>query len=78
MSIKAKIKKIVKILNGKEKIPIVEVQQETQLLTNKVVLITGGSGGIGFAIAKKCLASGAKVIIAGTSEQKLNAKVKEV
>lgn len=77
MSIKAKIKKIVKILNGKEKIPIVEVQQETQLLTNKVVLITGGSGGIGFAIAKKCLASGAKVIIAGTSEQKLNAKVKE-
>ena len=76
MSIKAKIKKIVKILNGKEKIPIVEVQQETQLLTNKVVLITGGSGGIGFAIAKKCLASGAKVIIAGTSEQKLNAKVK--
>jgi NAD(P)-dependent dehydrogenase (short-subunit alcohol dehydrogenase family) len=77
MSIKAKIEKIVKILNGKEKIPIVEVQQETQLLTNKVVLITGGSGGIGFAIAKKCLASGAKVIIAGTSEQKLNAKVKE-
>lgn len=56
--------------------PFVEVQQETQLLTNKVVLITGGSGGIGFAIAKKCLASGAKVIIAGTSEQKLNAKVK--
>ena len=77
MSIKAKIKKIVKTLNEKEKIPIVEVQQETQLLTNKVVLITGGSGGIGFAIAKKCLASGAKVIIAGTSEQKLNAKVKE-
>ena len=77
MSIKANIKKIVKTLNGKEKIPIVEVQQETQLLTNKVVLITGGSGGIGFAIAKKCLASGAKVIIAGTSEQKLNAKVKE-
>jgi len=76
MSIKAKIKKVIKTLNGKEKIPIVEVQQETQLLTNKVVLITGGSGGIGFAIAKKCLASGAKVIIAGTSEQKLNAKVK--
>ncbi len=77
MSIKANIKKIVKTLNEKEKIPIVEVQQETQLLTNKVVLITGGSGGIGFAIAKKCLASGAKVIIAGTSEEKLNAKVKE-
>lgn len=77
MSIKANIKKIVKTLNEKEKIPIVEIQQETQLLTNKVVLITGGSGGIGFAIAKKCLASGAKVIIAGTSEEKLNAKVKE-
>lgn len=77
MEIKSKLKRTLKKINGKEKIPVVEVKHENALLTGKVVLITGGSGGIGFAIAKKCLASGAKVIIAGTNEQKLTIKVEE-
>lgn len=43
----------------------------SQLLTEKTILVTGGSSGIGKAIAKVCLASGAKVIISGRDENKL-------
>ena len=40
-------------------------------LEGKVILITGGSKGIGFWIAKKCIEEGAKVIICGRNEQTL-------
>ena len=48
----------------------------TRKFENKVVLITGGSGGIGQATAKLFLDEGAKVAIVGTNDEKL-AKVKE-
>lgn len=35
-----------------KKIPIVAVKETDKLLAGKVALITGGSGGIGMAIAK--------------------------
>jgi NAD(P)-dependent dehydrogenase (short-subunit alcohol dehydrogenase family) len=41
------------------------------LLTDKVVLVTGGSSGIGLAVAKRLAAAGAQVIICGRDEQKL-------
>lgn len=41
------------------------------LLKGKNVLITGSSTGIGFEIAKKCLQSGAKVLINGRNEEKI-------
>src|SRR5258708_36823664 len=40
-------------------------------LTNKRVLIVGGSSGIGMAIASQALAQGAQVTIASRSEAKL-------
>lgn len=43
----------------------------SQLLSEKTILVTGGSSGIGKAIAKACLVSGAKVIITGRNETKL-------
>lgn len=43
-----------------------------ETLKGKNVLITGGTSGIGLAIAKKCLAEGANVIITGRNGQKLN------
>ena len=39
--------------------------------TNKVALITGGSSGIGFGIAKELVEEGAKVIITGRDSTKL-------
>ncbi|RAJ08868.1 putative oxidoreductase [Chitinophaga skermanii] len=42
---------------------------------NKTILITGGGSGIGFEIAKLFSAQGNKVIIAGRSEQRLQAAV---
>ena len=41
-------------------------------LTNKVVLITGATGGIGGAIANKMRASGATVVVTGRNTDKLN------
>ena len=41
-------------------------------LTNKVVLITGATGGIGGAIARKMRAAGATVIVSGRTAKKLD------
>ncbi len=42
-----------------------------EVLKGKRVLITGGTSGIGYAIAKKFLSEGAKVLITGRNEQRL-------
>ena len=44
-----------------------------EILKDKKILITGGSTGIGYAIAKKMLQEGAKVLITGRSEDRLQA-----
>ncbi|MBW1892152.1 MAG: SDR family oxidoreductase [Deltaproteobacteria bacterium] len=44
----------------------------------KVVLITGGSGGIGFASAKRCVAYGAKVILVARNHEKLDKALLEL
>lgn len=76
---KKRIKKVlmilVSILKWEKKIPIVSIKEPGKLLDGKVALITGGSGGIGMAIAKSLLESGCKVIIAGTNEQKLKQSI---
>lgn len=66
------IKSSVMLLKSEKKIPIPTPINALELLQGKVALITGGSGGIGFAMAQSFLKSGAKVIIAGTNEEKLN------
>ena len=48
------------------------------MLTNKVAVITGGTRGIGFAIAKKFLENNAKVIIFGSHEGSVDPAVKEL
>lgn len=81
MSALKKLKRIITgtvvALKSKNYVPI-QHTVNGDLLKDKVALITGGSGGIGFAIAKAFLESGCKVIIAGTNEKKLSSKLEEL
>lgn len=81
MSALKKLKRIITgtvvALKSKNYVPI-QHTVKGDLLKDKVALITGGSGGIGFAIAKAFLDSGCKVIIAGTNEKKLSSKHEEL
>lgn len=69
--IKRNFKKIIQLFNQKETVAVEVPVDSQKLLKGKVAFISGGSGGIGFAIAKAFLKSGCKVIISGTNSQKL-------
>jgi len=49
-----------------------------QKFKNKVVLITGGTNGMGFTTAQKFITEGAKVVITGRSEETINRAIKEL
>lgn len=70
-TIKHAIKSFAVALKTKNIVPIEHRVDEGNILQGHVALITGGSGGIGYAIAKSFLESDCKVIIAGTNENKL-------
>lgn len=72
MGVKSKIKNTIRLFKEKEMVPIYQPIDGQHLLEGKTALITGGSGGIGFAIAKAFLQQSCEVIIAGTSEQKIS------
>lgn len=46
--------------------------EASNLLKNRVVLITGGTSGIGLSMVKKCINQGAKVIVIDRNKDKLN------
>jgi len=54
---------------------IISVQR---FYTNKIILITGGSSGIGFALAQKAIEQNAKVAICARSQDKLLAMKKQL
>lgn len=82
MGIKNKMKNMlhtIMLYSKEEKIkPIIVPTDKDKLLANKVALITGGSSGIGLAIAQAFAASGAKVIIAGTNESRLQNALEKI
>ena len=61
------------IRKSKEKIviPVYTPISDEKILDGKVVMITGGTGGIGLAVAKAVIKCGGNVIICGTNLQKL-------
>ena len=82
MGVKTKIKNAVHTLiqmGKEEKIqPIIVPVEKEKLLNGKVALITGGISGIGLAIAQTFQNAGAKVIIAGTNQVKLEAALEKM
>ncbi|MCR5671226.1 MAG: SDR family oxidoreductase [Butyrivibrio sp.] len=71
MGLKNVARNIVKFLRTSKKIAVPQITSFSELLVGKTAIITGGSSGIGFAIAEKFEAAGAKVIIVGTKEDKI-------
>jgi 3-oxoacyl-[acyl-carrier protein] reductase len=47
-------------------------------LTGKVAIVTGGSRGIGFGIARALLRNGARVVITGTKQETVDAGVRDL
>ena len=45
-------------------------------LTGKVALVTGGNGGIGLAMAKAWGEAGAKIVVAGSNQEKNDQSIK--
>lgn len=58
--------------------PVVIKDVENNLLKGKTALITGGNSGIGYAIAKKFIDSGAKVIILARNPEKTKSIANEL
>lgn len=50
----------------------------SQVLCGKKILITGGSKGIGYQIAKRYIAEGAEVVIVGRDEEKLSSAANDL
>lgn len=76
--IKSIVKRIVALGKEEKKIPIPHQINTTEMLAGKIALVIGGSGGIGKAISVSFMKNGAKVIIAGTSEDKLKRTKEEI
>jgi NAD(P)-dependent dehydrogenase (short-subunit alcohol dehydrogenase family) len=53
-------------------------RQATGRFTNKIVLITGGTSGIGLAAARQFIEEGAKVVVTGRSKQSIGHAQKEL
>lgn len=82
MSLKNYIKRGIQyVIKG---VPVQHIQASivtlapNELLKSRTALITGGTSGIGFSIAKSFLESGAKVVITGRTEERIQEACKQL
>lgn len=81
MSLKFKIKHLVSFLLHGEAKPIyakISYLSPSSQLAGKKIVITGGGRGLGYAMAKKFVAEGAEVLIAGRNEKTLQKSAAEL
>lgn len=81
MGMKLKLKHAVSFLLHGEAKPIyaqIHYLAPNEQLKGKRIVVTGGGRGLGFAMAKKFVAEGAKVLIAGRNEQTLKQSASEI
>ena len=77
MIVKKIIKRAVSLLQPKHQTFVnVQILQPNEYLSGRTALITGGSSGIGFEIAKAYINAGATVVITGRNEQRLSDAVR--
>ena len=76
--IKRALRYILKGIPIQKIIAQVNVSQSRSILEGKHIIITGGSKGIGYAIAKKCINEGAVVLLCGRSLDSLKEAQKEL
>lgn len=70
------LKKVLKLLKAlafwKKIVPVkIPIKEYNELFKGKTALVTGGAGGIGFAIAKRLSEAGCSVVIMARNEEKL-------
>ncbi|MBM6683709.1 SDR family NAD(P)-dependent oxidoreductase [Collinsella intestinalis] len=76
--VKTLAKSALRFIKTKDVVPIDHVVSERQILEGKVALISGGSGGIGMAIAKQFYNAGALIVLGGTDASKLQRCAEEI
>lgn len=82
MGYKRIIRKIAKFILASQPDAVVQVNigqiQSGSILKGKKIVITGGGSGLGFAMAKKFVSEGAKVVISGRNADKLNSAAEKL
>ncbi len=63
------------VRNTPAQVPVYVPVIQSELLKDRTALITGGSGGIGYAIADAFLRAGSRVVISGRNKEKLDGAV---
>ncbi len=71
MGIRRVLRKVKRMCEREVKKPVYIPVFEGSVLQGKTVLITGGAGGIGYAIASRAVANGAEVVLTGRNKESL-------